>query len=796
MSNQKNQLKTDKVYGFDLKSVTWGYREIFRNMITRLHRENLLGKDNRETTGIFNTLLNQAGDNSCFDQVLKNFLEALNSEHNWIMKLPALFSDWCDLGSRFAENKLYMGVKYFEIWGKGGFGDTPEEVRFVLDKANMLFTIDVMFAYKFIEAYRKLRKRLSPREVETFLEYSRKLYARSPRNAYTFLQLKTKTSREYLKIISRETRLQDISDRLERIALSVSGREIKLADFSELDSDDLIERGSNFICLGEFFYYPARSDFYRSRHENRDYYFAVTVIGASTLAFKSFPLIHGTGNASTSYEFICSQKHLNPELVNRIFMFAELYRILSRIKKHFPGIGKLIRKQIRADLDHNPNLKRPGNPQRFILNCFSGRKFTKTPEESNCLEYLRKITAKSENLIDTLENIEQSLDCPETSILANSNFLPLGFFPDFMFPGTISDAPESGIINDLKNKSPKKHDKDDSKNDQDGQNRKNQKQAAGEIEDSDASGDQANKDKNTDVQPVGYYYDEWNEHEKDYLENWCCLRERFSSATKTAKSLSPEYQRYSREVKRLFERLKPDIARKERYLREGDNINIDMLVEYISQRKAKIIGREDFYEKPFINKRDITVALLIDLSGSTGEKVDQAKSIIELEKESAYILSEGLNDIGDRFGVFGFTGNGRMNAEFRIFKDFDSDWNQDSQQSLLNASPGSSTRIGVAVRHAGYKLKQVPSRQKILLLITDGKPMDSEYDPNSRYAQYDVRRANEENYREGIDSFCISTEENKIEDLEIMFPYHRYVIIRSMKDLPRILSRLYLKITK
>jgi len=74
--------------------------------------------------------------------------------------------------------------------------------------------------------------------------------------------------------------------------------------------------------------------------------------------------------------------------------------------------------------------------------------------------------------------------------------------------------------------------------------------------------------------------------------------------------------------------------------------------------------------------------------------------------------------------------------------------------------------------------------------------MVSDYDHYSRYAQYDIRKANEENLKNGIDTFCISTEENTIEDIEIMFPSHRYMIIKNMSDLPTMLSKFYLKITK
>ena len=73
--------------------------------------------------------------------------------------------------------------------------------------------------------------------------------------------------------------------------------------------------------------------------------------------------------------------------------------------------------------------------------------------------------------------------------------------------------------------------------------------------------------------------------------------------------------------------------------------------------------------------------------------------------------------------------------------------------------------------------------------------MDQGYDPASRYAQHDVRMACEENSRLGIDTFAISTEENSIADMEIMFPRRRFVILPSIRLLPRVLPQLYLRLT-
>ena len=85
--------------------------------------------------------------------------------------------------------------------------------------------------------------------------------------------------------------------------------------------------------------------------------------------------------------------------------------------------------------------------------------------------------------------------------------------------------------------------------------------------------------------------------------------------------------------------------------------------------------------------------------------------------------------------------------------------------------------------------------QRLIILITDGRPMDQGYDPGTRYAQHDVRMACEENRRKGIYTFCISTMENSRADMEIMFPERRFVILEDISDLPRVLPGLYIKMT-
>ena len=92
-------------------------------------------------------------------------------------------------------------------------------------------------------------------------------------------------------------------------------------------------------------------------------------------------------------------------------------------------------------------------------------------------------------------------------------------------------------------------------------------------------------------------------------------------------------------------------------------------------------------------------------------------------------------------------------------------------------------------------MAQVEAKKRLIILITDGKLMDSGYDPHSRYAQYDVRMACEENRRLDIHALAISTEENSRADMEVMFPGRRYAILPDIGELLRVLPRLYIQMT-
>jgi nitric oxide reductase NorD protein len=233
---------------------------------------------------------------------------------------------------------------------------------------------------------------------------------------------------------------------------------------------------------------------------------------------------------------------------------------------------------------------------------------------------------------------------------------------------------------------------------------------------------------------------------------------------------------------------------KEKRLRDGDEINVDQMIDFMVSMRREPSPKVDFYEKRFRRRRDLATLILIDVSGSTGQAVEREKTI-ELEKHAALVLGQGLSVLQDRFAVCGFSGNGREQCEFFVYKDFEEGWDRDAMSRVMSAYPHSATRIGAALRHAGYRLSTIPAKQRLIMLITDGRPTDRDYDPATRYAQYDVRMACVENRRRGIHTFCVSTLENSRADMEIMFPDRMFAILPDIDALPAVLPKLYVKMT-
>jgi len=286
-----------------------------------------------------------------------------------------------------------------------------------------------------------------------------------------------------------------------------------------------------------------------------------------------------------------------------------------------------------------------------------------------------------------------------------------------------------------------------------------------------------------------YLYPEWGSDIEDYRLNWARVKERISEGGSDEFYLDT-IQKYAGQIKcirREFQMLRPEGAAKLRGLFEGDDIDLDSAIQYFIDKRLRLSPSERNYVRTEKRTRDIAVAFLIDMSGST------VGATILCEKEALILMSEALKELGDAFAIYGFSGYGRDNVAFYIIKDFEEPYDQRVQCKISTMMSKQSTRIAPAIRHATTKIRRREERTKMLILLSDGKPLDRDYYGN--YAIEDTRMALREAQRYGIKSFCITVDRKAAEYLSRMYADSRWVVIDDVVKLPEKITRIYKRFT-
>jgi hypothetical protein len=316
-----------------------------------------------------------------------------------------------------------------------------------------------------------------------------------------------------------------------------------------------------------------------------------------------------------------------------------------------------------------------------------------------------------------------------------------------------------------------------------------------------------------------FRYHEWDFRIDGYLPDWCRVGER--PAAEGEVDFYREALRLHHglvvETRRQFERMRPESFRRLKRLEDGHEIDLDQAIEFHADKKAGAGPLARFYSRRNKIKRDVAVAFLLDLSGSTGEEIPPAagmaltpggssslrtstssagsgKRIIDIERESTVLVVEALEAIGDAYGIYGFSGHGRENVEFHVIKDLDEPFGDPVRRRIDRIEPKRSTRMGPAIRHAIAKLNDHEAKVKILILVSDGRPQDEEYGRGRRekeYAVHDTKRALLEAKRQRITPFLITVDTAGRDYLRNMCDDIGYQLVAEIESLPRRLPRLY-----
>ena len=329
-----------------------------------------------------------------------------------------------------------------------------------------------------------------------------------------------------------------------------------------------------------------------------------------------------------------------------------------------------------------------------------------------------------------------------------------------------------------------------------------------------------------------FLYDEWDFRANDYKPRWCQVREKAAAegGTDFFDCTLKEHARLASGIKRQFEMLAPELFRKVKRLHDGDDFDLDAVIERMVEKKAGITPSEKVYWRRNKLERDVAVAFLLDMSASTSEAVEEAeplpdppgqyygdprrytswlraqyelgakklRQIIDVEKESLVLLIGALETIGDKYGIYVFSSCGRDNVEFFVIKDIREAFSEVVKKRIDKVAPLHGTRMGPAIRHAASKLEAADARTKILILISDGRPQDQGYGRDSMekdYAIHDTKMALLEAKRKYITPFCLTVDRAGQDYLKKMCHDIGYEVVWNIESLPKRLAALYRRLT-
>lgn len=292
-----------------------------------------------------------------------------------------------------------------------------------------------------------------------------------------------------------------------------------------------------------------------------------------------------------------------------------------------------------------------------------------------------------------------------------------------------------------------------------------------------------------------FVYREWDSAIEDYKPRWVTVREQRlkEGARDFVDDVMRREKRHIDTLKRKFEAMRPQGLVKHRGLVDGEELDIDRVVE---SQVARRLGKEPsdrLYTRRQREERDIAVAFLLDMSSSTNESADgSARRIIDVEKEALIVAAEALNALGDPFAIWGFSGYGRDHVAFYVAKEFNEPYGDKARERIGRITFKMENRDGAAIRHATVKLLQQPARSRLLFLLSDGKPLDCGCDHYyDRYAQDDTRAALREARKLGIHPYCVTVDPTGPSYLARMYGDVAYTVIDRLDALPARLMRVY-----
>ena len=292
----------------------------------------------------------------------------------------------------------------------------------------------------------------------------------------------------------------------------------------------------------------------------------------------------------------------------------------------------------------------------------------------------------------------------------------------------------------------------------------------------------------------GYFipYDEWDYSKRTYKDNFCKVYPQ--SILKT------DVDYYKRAISKNastligLRKMLTTVNNKfqqQRRQTQGEEFDIDAITDLFVDVHSGHTPSEKIYLSKRKKEKDLSILLLLDSSLSS-DGYAAGNRVIDVEKQVSILFGEILDEFNIDFSINCFYSKTRNHSTYITMKGFDDDWNR-SKFKIGAIEPSGYTRIGPALRHSGALLDKRNTKNKWVILISDGKPND--YDRyEGKYGINDIKQALRELNERQINSYALAIEAEAKYYLPQMFGQNHYQILTTPVELLQSLVKLYEKI--
>lgn len=299
--------------------------------------------------------------------------------------------------------------------------------------------------------------------------------------------------------------------------------------------------------------------------------------------------------------------------------------------------------------------------------------------------------------------------------------------------------------------------------------------------------ERAEGDVQANPRAVGTSYPEWDYRLNAYRSPGAIVREPGAPLGDAAwvDAAMARHRRLARRVRTRFERLRPRLVRLDRQP-DGSEPDIAAWVTTVADVRAgaTVDGRMYVERRP--SRRELAVALLADVSASTDGWVSSDRRIVDVEKEALLVVCDALDALGDRYGIFAFSGEGAEDVSVVSLKSFNEDISLAVRRRIAALDSDRYTRMGAPIRHVTSTLSRQQASRRLLLILSDGKPNDVDV-YEGRYGVEDTRQAVAEARQQGVTVFCLTVDREAPRYAGRIFGRGGFAVLRRAEQLPAVL---------